>query len=178
MQEFLNNLPPGDAAIEAHIWEYIDGVSSEEEKSAIENLIAENAEWRAKYSELLQLHQMIHSSELEEPSMRFTKNVMDQLSRLHIAPAAKNYINKKVIWGLGAFFMTTILAFLIYGFAQVDWSTGNSGSFQRIDFSEVDYSRMFNNTYLNIFMMFNIVLGLIVLDKFLANKRNKLMKES
>ena len=178
MQDILENAPLGDEDIEARLWEYIDGVSNEDEKSAIENLIAENAAWRTKYGELLQLHQMISSSELEQPSMRFAKNVMDEIGRLHIAPAAKTYINKKVIWSLGAFFITIIITFIIYGFIQVDWSAGNSGGVGTIDFSKVDYSRMFNNTYLNIFMMFNIVLGLMLLDKFLANKRDKLVKES
>ena len=178
MQEILDNAPLGDADIEARLWDYIDGVSNADEKSDIETLISENAAWRAKYSELLELHQMINSSELEEPSLRFTKNVMDEIARMHIAPAAKNYINKKVVWGLAAFFFTIIFTFLIYGFTQIDWSTGSSNSYGRFDFTEVDYSGMFNNTYLNIFMMFNIVLGLMLLDKFLAGKRDKLIKGS
>ena len=113
-----------DEEIEALLWEYIDGMS--EEKPAIEKLIADNTAWRAKYQELLQLHELVHASELEEPSMRFTKNVMEEISRLHIAPAAKSYINKKVIWGIAAFFISMIVGFLIYAIAQVNWSEGTS----------------------------------------------------
>jgi len=37
---------------------------------------------------------------------------------------------------------------------------------------------MFNNNLMNAFMMVNIVLGLIFLDRYLANKRNKLLEKS
>ena len=59
--------------IEVRLWEYIDGFNSDTERSAIEKLIAENAEWKAKYHALLDVHQSLNLAELEEPSMRFTK---------------------------------------------------------------------------------------------------------
>src|SRR5689334_8231251 len=107
--------------MEVRLWEYIDGLASESQKAAIEKLIGENAEWRAKYHELLDVHQLIGSAELEEPSLRFTKNVMEEIARYHIAPATRNYINKKVIWGIAVFFIVLIVGFLVYGFGQVDW---------------------------------------------------------
>src|SRR6478672_6840883 len=107
--------------IEARLWEYIDGFSPEEERSAIQKLIDENAEWKTKYHELLELHQSINLVELEQPSLRFTKNVMEEIAKYHIAPATKTYINKRIIWGIGGFFITVIVSFLIYGFSQVNW---------------------------------------------------------
>jgi preprotein translocase subunit Sss1 len=161
--------------MELRLWEYIDGIS--DEPSAIEQLIAENAEWRAKYAELLDISQMLKASELEQPSLRFTRNVMDEIARLQIAPATKEYINKKIIWGIGTFFITVIVGFLIYGLSQVDWSTGSSNSSPLgIDFTSVDYSRMFNNSFVNLFMMLNVVLGLMLLDRYLNMKRKKLME--
>ena len=165
--------------IEVRLWEYIDGFSDAQEKSAIEKLIAENAEWKAKYHELLEVHQSINLVELEEPSLRFTKNVMEEITRLHIAPAAKQYINKKIIWGIGAFFITVIAAFLIYGISQIDWSTPgdlNSGVLDKI--VDADYSKMFNNTFVNVFMMLNVILGLMLFDRYLNNKKKKLMEEA
>jgi hypothetical protein len=38
----------------------------------------------------------------------------------------------------------------------------------------VDYSRMFNNSFVNLFMMANVVLGLMLLDRYLHMKRKKL----
>jgi hypothetical protein len=163
---------------EARLWEYIDGGSEASEMLAIKKLIEENAVWREKYSELLAVHQMLQSSELEEPSMRFTKNIMEEISRLHIAPAAKTYINKKVIWGIGGAFIAMIVGFLIYAIAQINWSEGSSDTSMGFDLTRIDYSKMFNNNLMNAFMMVNIVLGLIFLDRYLANKRNKLIEKS
>jgi len=162
--------------IEQQLWSYIDGLSSANERSATENLIATNLDWRNKYHELLEVHQLINSSELEQPSLRFTKNVMEQIAHLHIAPATKNYINKKVIWGIAAFFITVLVAFVIYGFAQMDWNFQDNSK-PIVDFSKVDYGRIFNNNLVNAFMFVNIVLGFFLLDRFLANKRKKFQRE-
>src|SRR5215831_13715672 len=113
--------------IDERLWEYIDGSASIEERSSIEKLLETNRQWKEKYHELLEVHQLIQTSAMEEPSLRFTKNVMEEIAKYHIAPATKTYINKRVIWGIGTFFIVLILGFLIYGFGQVDWNAG-SGS--------------------------------------------------
>jgi hypothetical protein len=177
MKEIFENSPLSDE-IEALLWDYIDGIGEVSERSAIQKLVDENAIWREKYSELLVLHQMIQSSELEEPSMRFTKNIMEEISRLHIAPAAKSYINKKVIWGIGGSFITMIIGFLIYAIAQINWSEGTANNSIGIDLSKLDYSRIFSNNFINVFMMLNVVLGLLFFDRYLADKRNKLIKKA
>ena len=160
--------------MEVRLWAYIDGIS--EEASVVEKLIAENAEWKAKYAELLEVHQMVQSIDLEEPSLRFTRNVMEEISKLQIAPATKRYINNKIIWGIAAFFLTVIASFLVYGFSQIDWSTSDSsGSAIGVDLTSVDYSKMFNNTFVNLFMMLNVILGLMLLDRYLNWKKKKLM---
>ena len=163
---------------EARLWEYIDGLSSTSEKLSIEKLIAENTDWRAKYHELLELHQLVQSSELDEPSLRFSKNVMEEIAKLYIAPATKNYINKKVIWSIGGFFITLIVGFLIYGIAQINWTEGSSNNIVGIDFTQINYTKMFNNNVINGFMMLNVILGLIFLDRYLANKREKSIDKS
>lgn len=165
--------------IEIRLWEYIDGLGSPEEQSAIEKLIAENTAWRAKYHELLEVHQLMDATELEQPSMRFTKNVMEEIAKYQIAPATKEYINKKIIWGIAAFFLTVITAFVIYGVAQIDWSAGsNSDSIVGVDLTKVDYSRVFNNTFVNMFMMLNVVLGLMLFDRYLTHKKRQLLNEA
>jgi hypothetical protein len=163
---------------EVRLWEYIDGSGEASERAVIERLVSEDTIWRKKYNELLELHQVMQASELEEPSMRFTKNIMEEISKLHIAPAAKNYINKKVIWGIGGTMIAMIVGFLIYGIAQINWSEGSSYSSKGFDFSQVDYSKMFNNNLMNAFMMVNIVLGLILLDHYLANRKNRHIENS
>ncbi len=179
MNEYNLNTSLGDEGMEQRLWNYIDGLSDTAEKTDIEKLIAVNQEWQAKYHELLEIHQLINMAELEQPSLRFTKNVMEEIVKHHIAPATREYINKKVIWGIAAFFITVIVGFLIYALAQVDWSPGNnSNTIMGVDFTEVDYSRMFSNTYMNIFVMLNIILGLLLLDRYLTNRKRKLMEEA
>jgi hypothetical protein len=170
MEENKNN-------VDDRLWEFIDGQSSIEEASAIEKLIETNKQWKEKYHELLELHQLVQSSALEEPSLRFTKNVMEEIAKYQIAPAAKAYINNKIIWGIGIFFITLFVGFLIYGFGQVDWNASGNDKLP-IDISKVDYGKFFNNTYVNVFMMINVVLGLMLLDRYLAAKKKKLQKEA
>ena len=158
--------------MEERLWSYIDGVCAEEEKSAIEKLLQNNLEWQSKYRQLLDVHQMLQSTELEEPSMRFTRNVMEEIAKYHIAPATKTYINKKIINGLAIFFVTMIVGFLVYGFGQIEWGTSGDTNIP-IDFSRVDFSKFFNNTYVNIFMMINVVLGLMLLDRYLSKKKQE-----
>ena len=162
---------------ELRLWAYIDGLSSVEERTAIKKLIETNVEWKNKYYELLEMDQLVRSTELEQPSMRFTKNVMEEIAKLHIAPATKNYINKKIIWGIASFFITIIVGFLIYGFAQVDWNFQDNSK-PLIDFSTIDMGRIFNNNFVNGFMMINVLLALVLLDRVLANKRKKFQKQN
>ena len=157
------NIPLEEDEIEVKLWEYIDGLSKAGERSAIEKLVQENAEWKAKYLELLEVHQSLNLVELEQPSLRFTKNVMEEIARLQIAPAAKQYINSKIIWGIGGFFITVIVSFLIYGLSQIDWSTSQSVNTGMLDkITDADYTKVFNNTFVNVFLMLNVVLGLML----------------
>lgn len=163
--------------IEERLWNYIDGTSETREKTVIEKLLLENAEWKTKYQELLEVNSLLHASELDAPSMRFTKNVMEEIAKLHIAPATRTYINKKIIWGIAIFFITLIVGYFIYGLGQIDWTAKGSTNIPEIDLSKVDTSKFFNNTFVNVFMMINVVLGLFLLDRFLANKRKKFREE-
>jgi hypothetical protein len=176
MNTNLNNT--GDGGMDERLWNYIDGTASAAERSFVEKLLAANLEWKAKYHELLEVNKLLQSSELENPSMRFTKNVMEEIAKLHIAPATKTYINKKIIWGLAIFFITMVVGFLVYGFGQIDWAAKGGDSKSPIDFSKVDYGKFFNNTYANVFLMINVVLGMFLLDRYLANKRKKFREES
>jgi hypothetical protein len=163
--------------MEMKLWEYIDGVSMPSEKSNIEKLIAENAEWRSKYQELVEVHQLMQATELEQPSLRFTKNVMEEIAKFHVAPAAKKYLNNKIIWGIGIFFIVTIVGFVVYGISQVNWNeASDSKSTLGIDMDKIDFGKMFNNTFVNVFVMLNIVLALMFLDRYLSNRKEELMK--
>ena len=162
--------------IETRLWEYIDGIANAEECSVIEELIASQQEWREKYQDLLSVNQQLQEQlELDAPSLRFTKNVMEEIGRMHIAPATRSYINKKIIYGIGGFFITLILGFIIYAIAMVDWnSSGSTGGFE---WDRIDFSGVFNNQFVNIFMMVNIVLGLMLFDRYLTEQKKQWRKQ-
>ena len=161
--------------IEERLWDYLDGAGSAEDRLFIEQLIASNAEWKAKYQELLDLQDLLsHRLELDEPSMRFTQNIMEAISKHHIAPAAKTYINKRIIWGIAGFFICTIIGFLIAVFAQLHRTGSNSTDhsfINTINLDKVNTNSLFNSTYATIFMMVNVVLGLVALDMYLRRQK-------
>jgi hypothetical protein len=167
--------------MEERLWDYLDGACSGDDRLFIEQLIATNEAWKAKYQDLLELKELLsHHLELDEPSMRFNQNVMEAISHQHIAPAAKSYINKRIIWGITGFFICSIIGFIIACIIQVDWSAGLSGNSMinpdKLPFSNLDPSRFFNNTYTTIFMMINVVLGLVLLDMYLNRKKQSSRK--
>src|SRR6476646_2113647 len=138
--------------IEQRLWNYIDNTCDAEERRMIEEFLQNDDSWKKKYQELLYVNKLMHESiELEEPSMRFAKNVMEEIAQSHIAPATKTYINKRIINGIAAFFIIVIGCLLIYGFSQINLSvTGNNSS--RFDLYKLDISKYFNKKFMNIFI--------------------------
>jgi hypothetical protein len=159
--------------MEEKIWGYIDGSSAKEDIAFVEQMIATDAIWRAKYSELKEINQLLKADmELEQPSMRFGMNVMDQLQGLQPAPATKQYINKTIIRIIALFFIVTIVGFLIYSFILIDWSSSTStGDSYQLPSMSFDYKLFLNSTWLNVLLMLNVVMGLLYLDNYL--RRNK-----
>ena len=166
-----------DQDMEGRLWDYIDGTSPREEREKIRLLLGTDAAWQKKHAELTGFSDLLSSQELDAPSMRFTKNVMEQIALLQVSPASRQYINKNVIRGLTAFFLVLITGFLIYGLAQIHWTDTPTDSMVpklHLDASRVDWSKGLNNNYVNAFLLINVVLGLFVLDRFLQqNKMNR-----
>jgi len=165
--------------MEQRLWDYIDGLSSNTEKAAIQLLIEENLEWQRKYHELLQVHEVMNGSELEAPSLRFSKNVMEEIARSQIAPATGTYINKNIIRGIAAFFISLIAGMLVYCLGQIRGTAGGGSSSNLVPDLNLDrvnnfnYSRIFNNTYTSLFMLVTVVAGLMLLDAYLQRKKQQ-----
>jgi len=162
--------------IERQLWAYIDGTCNEADKNRIAILIAADAVWMQEYNELIALHTSISDNlELEQPSMRFAKDVMDNIAKTNIAPAAKQYINKGVIKGIAAFFIIVIISLIGYSFATADWhGTTKQNIFPDFPF---DANGIFNSTFINVFIMVNIVLALVLLDKWLRSINAKYLSD-
>jgi hypothetical protein len=166
--------------MEETLWGYIDGSCTAAEKTEVEQLIASQSEWRQKHQELLNIHQLLNSHlELEEPSMRFRQNIMEAITKHHIAPATKTYIDKKIIYGIGAFFIAMISGLLIYALSQINWtSSGTNISTMPYDFNKISWGKIFNSSYTMIFLAVNMVLGLMLFDMYLGKKRRTLQEKN
>jgi magnesium-transporting ATPase (P-type) len=163
--------------IENRLWQYIDGLSAPQEKTAVEGLIQTNTAWKAKYEELLDIHSLLQSSVLEAPSMRFTKNVMEEISKLQVAPAAKKYLNNKIIWSIGIFFIIMLAGTLVYAFSQIVFNNNHESAIgKKLD--KIDFSNFFNNSWMNALIMMNVVIGLFLLDNYLSSKRKKYQNQA
>jgi hypothetical protein len=176
---FNDNRMHTEETMEDRLWDYIDGLASAAEKTAVETLIAANAEWQRKYRELLNVHQLMAGSDLDAPSMRFTVNVMEEIARHHVAPATKTYINKNIIRSIGAFFLTLIAGLLIYFLRQVNWSSTASSTPDRhlpnidLGLDRVDYNKFSSNLPVTLFMLVTVILGFVLLDMYLQRTKNE-----
>src|SRR5450755_592852 len=94
--------------MEKMIWEYMDGICSPAVREMVSRHLSEDPEWKMKYNELKSIHHLLQNEELEMPSLRFTKNVMEEIAKYQVAPATRNYVNKNVVRGITAFFLFMI----------------------------------------------------------------------
>jgi hypothetical protein len=164
--------------IEEQLWSYIDGSATAAEKTFVEKMLAANEEWKAKYREQLELHQLLmNETELEQPSLRFTKNVMDGIAGMQPKAATSTYINPNIIRSIAAFFIITIGGLLIYSLSQADWSSSGGSNIISIDTSSLkvpqfELSKLFSSSVMNIVFMISMILGLMVFDGFLRRKKS------
>jgi len=163
--------------IEQQVWEYIDGSCSEADKARIASLIAQDESWGMVYHELQELHTGIKGNmELEQPQVRFTKNVMDAIALTKPIPAGKTYINRTIIRSIAAFFMITITSVLLYAFATADWnapSTPDNTLLSGLNIPTIKLSELLNPTYINYLIGINVILFLVFVDMALRRKRTQ-----
>ena len=156
------------STIDEQIWEYIDGTCSPEEKLAIEAKIASDNNYASTYEELMQVHQMLNAEQLDEPSMSFTRNVMD-LVDLEIAPVSlKTKVDQRIILSIAAFFGLAFLAIFVYAITHASYSFADF----KIPKLQVnfDMSSYITPTFVKIFLFVDLILGLFYLDGFLRRK--------
>lgn len=168
-----------EETMEDRLWDYIDGLAGAAERTAVETLIAANADWQRKYKELLNVHQLMAGSDLDAPSMRFTVDVMEEIARHHVAPATKTYINKNIIRGIGAFFLTLIAGMLIYFLRQINWNSASGSTSTRhlpnidLGLDRVDYNKFSSNLPVTLFMLVTVILGFVLLDMYLQRTKKE-----
>ncbi len=163
------------ANMDSKLWDYIDGISPDSEKPAIEELIQTDSRWRSRYFNLLQIRELLQAQEPEVPSMRFTKKVMEEIARYNILKATNKYLNNKIIFGIAAFFLVLITGMLIYFFATANWGGGSNVHIP--EFSNWNLSKYINTSVLQVVMFLNVILGLFLLDRYLGRRKRQLRSQ-
>jgi hypothetical protein len=159
--------------VEQKVWDYLDGLGSEEERAEIEKLLQSDAEYQTVYKDLSKINHSLSELEMDEPSLSFTRNVMDQLKGEPVPGSIKLLIDKRIINGLFFFFLSSIAILLAVLVFQIDWSTPSepvSYSVQLPEFNVVSY---FNEWIVKGFLFLDMIIALYLFDYFLHKKDKK-----
>lgn len=149
--------------IEEQIWDYIDGVGSADYITEIEGKIASDEVYKAVYQELSALHQQIGEISLDEPSMSFSRNVMEMVD-FEIAPVSmKTKVDNRIIYGISAFFILAITAIFIYVLSQLHFTAPKMNV-------AVNLTSYLTPNLIRGFLFIDMVIGLLYLDRLLRKK--------
>lgn len=155
-------------SIEEKLWDYIDGTCTTDEQKAISLLIETDKVYKDKYYELLQLNSEFTNMDLDEPSMPFAYNVMETIRAEQARKPLKAAINSYIIKGIAVFFVLLIGGLLIAFFINTDWSANGVNT---NTYSLPNATAILNSSLLNIFLLFDTVIGLLFLDTYLRKRR-------
>ncbi len=166
---------PNDINIEERMQQYLDGQVTTEERSYIEEMISTNSKWSRLYEELSEVHRLL-SNNLEpiEPSMRFTKNIMEEIAGLDIAKPIRLRQNPWIFRIAGGILGAILLGILVHLFSLADFTSEGSGNRWRlpeISIPEVKWTSYLSGGFSLALLMICTVLGLLLLDTFLQVKR-------
>ncbi|WP_316795999.1 hypothetical protein [Pedobacter agri] len=153
--------------IEQQLWNYIDGNLDATEVKAIEEKINSDVEIKLQYEELMNLNLAFGKIELDEPSMSFTRNVMESVALQPAPVALKTKLNTNIIYGIGGFFIISLLALFGYAIFNIDFKTADFDLKLNADFNLDKY---ITPTMLYIFLFADLVIGLVFLDYLLRKK--------
>ena len=150
--------------IEEKLWNYIDGDCTAEERTQIEARLLVDGQYQKVYEELLAVNKVLEHLEFEEPSMSFNRNVMDQVN-LEIKPVAlKTKVDNRIVYGIMAFFIISMLGIFGYVITQSDFSLSASLSKINIQF---DTEKLITPTFFKVFLVIDVVLILLFIDNYL-----------
>lgn len=151
---------------EDRLFDLLDEKLTPEEAQKLMTAIAQSPTLKAKYQAAKAVHNMLSSTTLTDPSLRFTKDVM---SKLNESPS----LSTPPIWR-GLFLLLGV--FLVMGIAIVLVSQGVFNDSTTVDLKQIDLPKQIpnstlpsfiidGNTLMNVIIAMNMVIGFIVLDR-------------
>jgi hypothetical protein len=161
--------------IDLRIWEYIDGLGSAEERTLVSKLVSSDAVWKKQYDAILRCQKSLEEElETEQPSLRFSQNIMEAIAVTTIAPATRKYINKWVIRGVAMAFLIPIAALLIYSVLTASWTAGAANYGKYLNIATSTFDKLFAGGILNIVSLLAMLSGLILLDALFRRQQNSI----
>jgi len=168
----INFIPAmGAEERDMQLWAYIDKQCSDAEMQRIAALIAADKSWEAQYNELLAFHKEISTAEPEQPSMRFTRNVMDAIGATQVAPATKSYVNLWVVRGVAAMFALLLIGAVIYMLRDIDWTSHSTSPLPGIA-RKIDMSNWWT-----VILAVNVVLLILFIEAILRRRSEPRLKD-
>lgn len=117
-----------------------------------------------------ELTRLLKDMELEQPSMSFTRNVMEQV-KLERAPISlKTRVDNRIIYGIAAIFVAFIVGVFVYAIA-------NTSVTYKLPEVKIDLTGAVDKTltpgFLAVFLFIDVIIALIYFDCILRRKRAK-----
>jgi len=156
--------------IEQRIWDYLDGTDTAEQRELTGRLIKSDLLYRQVYDECNSFNSLVSAIDQEEPSMGFSRNVMERINLEPAHASFKSLIDRRIIFGIAGFFLFTITALLGVLFYQIDWSQETGFKMPQLILLSLDSSKYLNSTIVNIFFFIDVIIGMYLLDGFLRKR--------
>lgn len=177
MENFsLNNIDPTE--IEFIVWQFHHQLLSPTEQEDVAIKIANSTQWANILDKIKQEELQFQTMEEEQPSMRFTKNIMDAIQPLEIKKPIHNYVNRKMIRLAAVYFLFVIAITLILFTVQIV-QRDSSKSFQ-LNFSLINPIQLHSMTkfispqLIYCFYGINLVTAMILIQNYLIHRiKNK-----
>lgn len=156
--------------IEQRIWDYLDGTDTAEQRELTGQLIKSDPLYRQVYDECKSFNSLVSAIDQEEPSMGFSRNVMERINLEPVHASFKSLIDRRIIFGIAGFFLFTITALLVVLFYQIDWTQTTGFKTPEFTMPAIDTAKYLNSTYFIIFFFVDIIIGLYLFDGFLRKR--------
>jgi hypothetical protein len=112
------------------------------------------------------LTELLEGMSLEEPSMSFTRNVMDQVN-LEIPPVSiKTKVDRRIIIGLASTFIISMVLVVSYAILN------STLTFELPQLKmETNFDKDVSSMIVKVFLFVDLVIGLLYFDSFLRRKK-------
>lgn len=153
--------------------DYVDGLCNPQQQSEIKQLIDTEPEWQLAYEQLLELNELLRAPEMQlEPSMRFSKNVLEAIKDEKIAKRATAYINPMLVYGIMGMLCFSLVTILLWGL--LNFSPDHSDFTIKLpELASMNFEIFQNRLLIQGFAGLNIILALVIIEKWLKTTKQK-----